>query len=348
MEKRKITSQKISRSTAGFASVSIALLLSSACVIPADDTPQNNEEIKPTPQSSKPSSPEEKGGEKEVIASSIVSSTEIGSDLQIDIYSLENVGNSLLRLRFGVKNKSKEDYHLYDGLGGAKNSYTAANVSLLDPEGRNRHLSYSQSNDSCFCSRLKGPIKSGQTEEMWVIFPAPQNGIKSMTVTTPLTPPFFNIPITESSEIIENSGLADPQILPLTNISEDTEDQTGRTESGEEISILLSSDVLFETSSADLSPEAQEILEQVAKEVDAASSELVSIEGHADSTGSDSINDPLSQERAEAVESKLESLITRQGVDFDVQGYGSSKPIATNNTEEGRERNRRVSVTFEK
>ncbi|WP_249352003.1 OmpA family protein [Nocardiopsis akebiae] len=169
-----------------------------------------------------------------------------------------------------------------------------------------------------------------------------------MTVTNPLTPPLLNVPISQSSETIESSGLSEPRIIDLVTITDDLEDQTGRTESNEEVSIILSSDVLFETGSDELSTDAEEILQQVATEIDDASSNTVNIAGHADNTGSESINLPLSRGRAEAVESSLSELITRDGISFEVEGYGSSAPIASNDTEEGRERNRRVSVTFEK
>ena len=169
-----------------------------------------------------------------------------------------------------------------------------------------------------------------------------------MTVVTPLTPPMMGIPISESPESIESVDLADREILDLISISDDTDTQTGRTEAGEEVSILLSSDVLFDTNSSELNSEAREILEQVAQEIDDASASTISIDGHADNTGNDSINIPLSQKRAESVESALADLITREGISFDSEGHGSVDPIANNDTEEGRERNRRVTVTFEK
>lgn len=131
-------------------------------------------------------------------------------------------------------------------------------------------------------------------------------------------------------------------------ISDDTDDNTGRTESEDEVSIILSSDVLFETNSAELSSNAQEILEQVATEINDASSSVVNVDGYADNTGSDSVNIPLSQNRAESVKSVLSELVTREGVSFEDEGHGSADPIGDNETEEGRERNRRVSVTFEK
>ncbi|MEV6819665.1 OmpA family protein [Nocardiopsis dassonvillei] len=300
------------------------------------------------PSSSQPGSSNENSGQ-EVLASSTSSSTAIGDDLQIDVYALENMSPGLLRLRFGVTNKSDSDFILNFGLTVDDKPNTASRVSLIDAQNQKRLLSYERSDGSCFCSTWNGSIASGQTEEMWVAFPPPvTDDVESLTVTTPLTPPLMDIPISQSSETLESEDLASPEILDLTFISDNTEDQTGRTEDSEEISILLSSDVLFETNSAVLSSDAQEILEQVASEVNDASSAVVQVDGHADNTGSESVNVPLSLERAEAVESVLSELVTRDGVTFDVEGHGASDPIADNDTEEGRERNRRVSVTFEK
>ena len=65
------------------------------------------------------------------------------------------------------------------------------------------------------------------------------------------------------------------------------------------------------------------------------------VQGHTDNQGSDSINDPLSQQRAEAIVSALEGL----GVDpFNLRavGKGSHEPVADNSTDEGRAKNRRV------
>ncbi len=169
-----------------------------------------------------------------------------------------------------------------------------------------------------------------------------------MTITTPLTPPIFDVPISESSETVDSQELANPVILDLTMISDDLENQTGRTENNEEVSILLSSDVLFETNSSDLSGNAWEILEQVAQEINDATATSVSVDGYADNTGSDSVNEKLSLERAQTVESTLSGMVTRDEVSYEVNGHGSNDPIADNSTEEGRERNRRVSITFEK
>ena len=65
--------------------------------------------------------------------------------------------------------------------------------------------------------------------------------------------------------------------------------------------------------------------------------------GHADASGNDAINEPLSEARARSV---LAHLVSR-GIDaarLEARGYGSSRPIADNSTPEGRERNRRVEL----
>ncbi|WP_435105268.1 OmpA family protein [Nocardiopsis synnemataformans] len=329
----------------GAALTSLALL-TSGCVIDSE-TPTQNDQGKENPNNPSPSAAKEED-EGQAIASSASSSSDIGSNLQVDIYALERVGDSLLRLRLGITNKSNQEYYLYAGLADSENPYTASRVTLIDAENQTRHLSHNQSDGSCFCLPFEGSIEGGETVETWVIYPEPPPEVERMTVVTPLTPPFLDIPISTSSETLESQGISEPEIRDLTMISDNTEDQTGRTESNDEVSIILSSDVLFETNSADLSPDAEEIIQQVASEIDDASSSTVSIDGHADNTGNESINLPLSQKRAETVESVLADLVTRSGISFEVEGHGASEPIANNDTEEGRERNRRVSVTFEK
>jgi outer membrane protein OmpA-like peptidoglycan-associated protein len=322
------------------------LTVTSACVVSPDETPEPDATDITSDPSQEHTEPAE--GEQEVIASTTSTSTTLGSDLQINVHALETVNNGLLRLRFEIENKSPENFFLYSGLSDTDNLHSASQVTLIDSINQNRHLSYKQTDGACLCSAIEGTIASGQSVDMWVIFPAPDASVESMTITTPMTPPILDVPISESTETVENSGLSEPEIIPLTMISDNIEDQTGRTESNDEVSIILSSDVLFATGSSDLNSDAEEILAQVATEIDDASSSAVSIDGYADNTGNESINVPLSQERAESVESALSDLITRSGIEFETNGHGSSDPIATNDTEEGRERNRRVSVTFEK
>lgn len=324
----------------------VLTFLATGCVVNSENADQSEED------SRKEETQEENGTAPEFnepIASSTSSSTQLGSDLQIDIYALESLSPGLLRLRFGVTNNSDTNFNLSFGLTNEDKPNTPSRVSLIDTVNQQRLLSYEQSDGSCFCSSWDGNIPKNSTEEMWAAFPLPNSeDVDHMTITTPLTPPFIDIPITDSTETLENTNLAAPEILDLTFISEETENKTGRSESGDEVSVILSSDVLFETDSSDLTASAQEILEEVATEVSDSSTNIVSIEGHADNTGSEPRNTTLSLERADSVKELLTELVTDKDISFETEGHGSADPIADNDTEEGRERNRRVTVTFER
>jgi outer membrane protein OmpA-like peptidoglycan-associated protein len=104
-------------------------------------------------------------------------------------------------------------------------------------------------------------------------------------------------------------------------------------------------DVLFQTGKYELKPEARERLARVSGILLAYSSLKVAIEGHTDSTGSDEFNQRLSEQRAEAVRDYLVS----QGVAasaITARGFGSMQPVASNDTPEGRQHNRRVELVL--
>ncbi|MBA2778930.1 TolC family outer membrane protein [Billgrantia kenyensis] len=112
--------------------------------------------------------------------------------------------------------------------------------------------------------------------------------------------------------------------------------------------VTLSADALFAVNSAELGPDARQELNELAQQIrNLTDLERVFIAGHADSTGTDAINDPLSQRRADSVAEYLVS----QGVDrelIETRGYGSHQPVASNDSVEGRRQNRRVEVTLER
>jgi len=104
---------------------------------------------------------------------------------------------------------------------------------------------------------------------------------------------------------------------------------------------FVTNNILFETGKATLKPESMEEIQKVAEYMKANPTARFEVQGHTDSQGSDAVNDPLSQQRAEAVVVALEDL----GVDpFNLRavGKGSHEPVADNKTEEGRAQNRRV------
>jgi outer membrane protein OmpA-like peptidoglycan-associated protein len=101
--------------------------------------------------------------------------------------------------------------------------------------------------------------------------------------------------------------------------------------------------VLFETGKYDLRPVAREKLARFAGIVLAHAGLDIQAEGFTDSTGSDATNERLSQQRAEAVSSYLLSQgVVRERVT--TRGYGAAHPVASNETREGRQQNRRVEL----
>ena len=104
---------------------------------------------------------------------------------------------------------------------------------------------------------------------------------------------------------------------------------------------FVTNNILFETGKATLKPESMEEIQKVADYMKKNPSARFEVQGHTDNQGSDAVNDPLSQQRAQAVVDALEKL----GCDpFNMRavGKGSHEPVADNATEDGRAKNRRV------
>lgn len=99
----------------------------------------------------------------------------------------------------------------------------------------------------------------------------------------------------------------------------------------------------FNVGKAAIKHESDAIVSEISKMMKANPSLNISVEGHTDKTGNEASNVKLSKSRAEAVKANL----IEQGIDasrLDAKGFGSSAPIATNETEEGRAENRRVEL----
>ncbi|MBP5374396.1 MAG: OmpA family protein [Bacteroidales bacterium] len=99
--------------------------------------------------------------------------------------------------------------------------------------------------------------------------------------------------------------------------------------------------ITFETGKADLKPESMVEINRVAKLMKEYPDLEFEVQGHCDNTGSDRVNDPLSQKRAEAIVSALADLGISESRLTPV-GKGSHEPVASNKTDEGRSKNRRV------
>jgi outer membrane protein OmpA-like peptidoglycan-associated protein len=105
----------------------------------------------------------------------------------------------------------------------------------------------------------------------------------------------------------------------------------------------LSAEVLFETDSAVLLPDASRIVRDIANELFGTTG-VVEIRGHTDSRGSDTWNAELSQARAEAVGAVLADVIGGQRIR--TFGVGASEPKIQDESSQGRAVNRRVEITL--
>ena len=114
---------------------------------------------------------------------------------------------------------------------------------------------------------------------------------------------------------------------------------------GEGIKITFASGILFNTNSSSLTPEAIGNIDQLAATVKKYADTNVVVEGHTDSSGSNAINQPLSERRAQAVSNEIQG----QGVDsgrVTATGYGSTQPVSDNTSASGKAANRRVEVAI--
>ena len=106
------------------------------------------------------------------------------------------------------------------------------------------------------------------------------------------------------------------------------------------------SNIFFDYRSASLRPESDLELARLAEFLRTTPGARIEVGGHTDTMGSGEVNRELSEERARVVRQHLVEKGGIEGGRIEVRGYGSSKPVASNTTEEGRQRNRRVEFTI--
>ena len=125
----------------------------------------------------------------------------------------------------------------------------------------------------------------------------------------------------------------------------DKEKTTAQTQDNNKALLTKRLSINFETNSSAISPDSYSSLSDFANTAKILNGTVIQIEGNTDNTGDNTINKPLSAKRAQAVAIYLQS----QGVDssrFIVVGNGSDKPLGSNDTDAGKEQNRRTDMYF--
>lgn len=111
----------------------------------------------------------------------------------------------------------------------------------------------------------------------------------------------------------------------------------------DQIEVSVKNDILFDFNSYAMRPDARRTINEMAEVFQKYQDTTITVEGHADAVGSDDYNQTLSEQRADSVA----DYIISQGVGRSrviSRGYGETQPVATNDTPEGRQLNRRVEI----
>jgi outer membrane protein OmpA-like peptidoglycan-associated protein len=144
----------------------------------------------------------------------------------------------------------------------------------------------------------------------------------------------------QAREAAERSAQEAMMKLKLTQAASVTEEPRGTV-------ISVPGAFLFPTNKATILPTGHDKLDKIVEALKQQGNKKLLIEGHTDSQGSDTYNADLSKQRAEAVASYLQSHgVSREKIT--TAGLGESRPIASNDTPEGRANNRRVEITVER
>ncbi len=179
---------------------------------------------------------------------------------------------------------------------------------------------------------------------MYLKFQPPPDQVSHMDIVIPSLVPFLNVAVSGKSGVTEISGI---EVRGVQRGIKRMLKDLDALETEEEINIQLSSEILFEFDSHQLGSSAEPVLTKVLQLIKEYPGKMILIAGHTDSKGSDSYNQTLSENRAESVKNWLVAAGLDAG-QIETEGYGETKPVASNDTEEGSSKNRRVEIIIKK
>ncbi|PZP14211.1 MAG: hypothetical protein DI611_12760 [Brachybacterium faecium] len=142
------------------------------------------------------------------------------------------------------------------------------------------------------------------------------------------------------------AAVADAPVLPLEGYSRQLDGVVEVIESTEQIEIRLAGDILFDSSSSSLDDRADDVLEAAARTLRSYDGGVVDVVGHTDDVGEEADNLVLSENRAEAVAEDLADRVDPGAYELRTDGRGEKQPLAPNDSDENRQKNRRVTLTL--
>ncbi|MFE2945014.1 OmpA family protein [Streptomyces sp. NPDC059255] len=162
------------------------------------------------------------------------------------------------------------------------------------------------------------------------------------------TPPVEVDANSPNLKLPQGGTLAPAKVLDIVQVVEDQGGEERREDTNEDIKFALQAEVLFGKDSAQLGSKANSRIAGIANEIKKQGATKVRVFGFTDNLGSSAHGDVLSKQRAEAVHKVLDRELASAGISYEIRGYGEQYPIADNSTEEGRKKNRRVEVSFQR
>jgi outer membrane protein OmpA-like peptidoglycan-associated protein len=256
----------------------------------------------------------------------------------------------------------------------AENGYsTASGVTLVDPLAKQQYLPVVDSQGRPDSSKLSDLDVGSPVMLEWVKFRAPPSSVHALDVLFPEGGPVVaGVPISTGpapspSQIGPGVQTATPSDFAYPEASSDTSGLTlpvenldtivgshsgSDSEAADKSTITLNADVLFKFDKSNLTPMARGILQSVAARIKSSASGTVRVTGYTDSIGTDAVNMPLSQARAQSVVAALKPLVGAAPVSFQASGMGSADPVAPNtlpngaDNPAGRALNRRVTIVY--
>ncbi|UQA93354.1 OmpA family protein [Streptomyces halobius] len=164
-------------------------------------------------------------------------------------------------------------------------------------------------------------------------------------LTEDSTPPVRIDPHDPDLRMVQGAKLAPSKVLNIKSVVETDDGSERRQDTNDNVTFALQAEVLFGKDSAELTPDALTRIDTIAAEVRKQNATSLRVFGFTDNLGSAAHGLALSKDRADAVQRELAEGLD-SSVSFQIRGYGEQYPIADNSTEAGREKNRRVEISF--
>lgn len=160
-------------------------------------------------------------------------------------------------------------------------------------------------------------------------------------------PPDVDVPDVEPPEV-EVPHVEPPKVEPpKVKVPEPKVPEIAVRAEDEQVKMQVPDTLLFDFDKSVLKPEAKEVLDDVSRMLQTYDGGDIQINGHTDNVGDDSYNVSLSKKRAEAVKKYLDDKQAISSFNVSVNGFGKEQPIAPNDSEANRQKNRRVEIIIE-